>query len=172
MSRKWERMVQKNTKQVNKVRGKSGQQAIQSGKAADGGIIHRGRSILYSVLLWGVSLFMFVAYVGTELQDGWYWFTVIAYFLLGLFIFFLKRPYLKIGKAFLATRRWNREKRIEASEVAKIVLAPSYVQIEPAGKGQRWVFSKPFNLFPVQRMTEDLREFAERNHIEVSEVTK
>ena len=101
MSRKWERMVSKNAKTANKNRSKQGIAPVSN---PDRAVVFKGRSIFLSLLFVCISLFLFFTFTKAS-ADKTFWFTAISYFAVGLLIYFVRRPYLKVSKLSLAKRR-------------------------------------------------------------------
>jgi hypothetical protein len=167
MSRKWERMVRKNAKQANKLRARQGKDRIVSG-SGDSVMVIKGRSWFLPAFLIAVSLFFMISFRNVYQQDTVYWLTVALYFLMGIFIFFVRRPYLKIGRNSLATRRFSGEKTISAEEVADIGFLPGSIVIQLKGKREKWVFSRIFQRFNMTLMEQELRNFAKRHHVPVT----
>ncbi|MBN2983913.1 hypothetical protein [Cohnella algarum] len=166
MSRSWERMIERNQKQVNKRRKKEGKQAL----SAAGSKVEKfkGRSYFAPILLLLVAAFFIV--VSQPWSDAYeqnatlFWLTVVAYVLLAL-VYFLRRPYLSIAKDALETRRFTGYKRLKPAEIRKIVQQPGYIIVETV-KGGNWVFSRFKNLYPIEEMGERLREYAIAHKIE------
>lgn len=167
MSRRWERMVQRNTKQINKRRKKEGKQMIGSAQAER----FRGRSYLLPLFLVLMAALFVVVSRPWEVEPGaLFWWTVAAYLALALF-YFLRRPYLAVGRDTLETRRFTGYKTLKASQIRKIILLPGYVIVESVN-GSRWVFSRVMNLYPIGPMSERLRKFAQDNRIDVESSLK
>lgn len=109
---------------------------------------------------------MFVMFFGQGgQQDTLYWVTVVSYFILALYFFFLKRPYLKVGKSQISTRKLGREKITPASDVEKITIQPGYIIITIKGKRSQMVFSRLFNRYDLKAMGAGLKEFAHKHTI-------
>lgn len=162
MSRSWERAVRKNTKQINRQRKKTGKPALAA-TASEVSVI-RGRSWMFASFLLMVSLFLLITQAGTPVKDGMYWFTVISYGTLALIIFLWRRPYLKVYKNQLATRKLTGEKYASPSDIEKITVLPGYAIVHLKGK-RSWVFSKLIHMYSVEAMAEKLREFSTNNQI-------
>ena len=154
--------MRKNTRTINRQRKKWGKPELAD--AASGTAVFRGRSWMFASFLLMVSLFLLITQGATMSSDGMYWFTVISYAVLALIIFLRRRPYLKVYKNQLATRKWTGEKIVTASEIEKISLLPGYVVIHFNGK-RSWVFSKLIHLYPIGPMGERLAEFAKANKV-------
>jgi hypothetical protein len=164
MSRKWERMVQKNTKQTNRIRVKRGKPLL-SEAASDGSVVIRGRNWTMPLFLFGVGLFCFIAFKGTNQDNTLYWLTGSSYILLGIFTYFVRRPFLKISKNFLSTRRFTGNKIAEAEHIEEIAVSNDSVLITLKGNGGKWVFSKFYHRMDIPALSNRLQEFAVRNNI-------
>jgi hypothetical protein len=160
MSRNWERMVRKNTKAANKNRLKQGIPLISD---RDQPQLFKGRSTLLTLLCLVVFIFLIVNSPQAG-QDNMSLFTMASYFILGLFVFFVRRPYLKVNKASLAKRGFIKEYILYAENIKQITAKPGYVFVEQKGK-QRWVYSKILNRFKVDEMASKLKSFSEQNHV-------
>lgn len=163
MSRKWERMVQKNSKQLNKQRRKTGQAPIIT--AQEQADVFKGRSWFLPALLVAVSFFFGIVSAGVYESDTFYWVTVIGYLLLGV-LYFLRRPYIKVGKNKLSTRRLGVEKTFGADEIEAIAVQRGSVSIQMKGKRTRWVLSKFQHLYDIPALAARLKTFAEHNGID------
>ena len=166
MSRSWERMVEKNRKQINKRRKKEGKGGIN--KANSQVDRFKGRNYVVPILL----LMLIILYI--TLSQPWsdrfmqdptmFWLTVGAYVLLGVF-YYMRRPYLAVTRDTLETRRFTGYKTLRPTEIRKITVQPGYIVIESV-KGANWVFSRLMNRYPLDRMAERLKTFAELHKIE------
>ncbi len=167
MSRKWSRMVQKNQQQMNAIRAKTGQKPVSKADDMD---VYQGKSIFLPILFAGVATALLATYntSATE-KDGWFWFTVVAYYLMALYFFFLRKPILRVGKSELSTRRLGRDKYAKATEIEYIYFDKNYISIQIRGKRTQWVYSKTINLFNMDAMKTRLREFAKQNSIKIVE---
>lgn len=173
MSRSWERKVQKNAKLVNKRRKKEGKQSISASTAPQVDKF-KGRSYVVPTLL----VLLIVLYV--TLAQPWsdefltdptlFWVTIGCYIALALF-YYMRRPYLAVTRDTLETRKFTGYKTLRPTEVRKISIQPGYVIIETI-KGQNWVFSKLMNRFPIDRMAERLKVYADLHHVEYEVKTK
>ncbi|WP_276351422.1 hypothetical protein [Cohnella caldifontis] len=166
MSRSWERMVQRNAKQVDKRRKKEGKPSVTAKvKQADK---YQGRNYIFPVLLVLLMVFYVVMFApwATDLEQDvtMFWVTLGCYALLAFF-YFMRRPYLAVTRDTLETRKFTGYKTLRPGEIRKIVLSPGYVVIESI-KGANWVFSRMINRFPTERMGERLKAFADQHHIE------
>jgi hypothetical protein len=164
MSRKWERMVQKNRKTANKGRAKQGKPLL-SDAVSDGIVTIKGRNWLMPLLLIFVGIFCYIAFRNTYQDDTLYWITGGSYILLGLFTYWVRRPFLKIGKTFLTTRRFTGDKRADASQVEEIIVSKDAVVVALQGKGGKWIFTRLYHRIDVSAMAERLKEFADHNGV-------
>lgn len=172
MSRSWERMVERNSKQLNKKRKKEGKQAISA--PAQQVDRFQGRSYIVPTLLLLLVILFIIIYqpwsTANNESPGLMWVTVGCYALLALF-YYMRKPYLSVAKDYLETRRFSGYRRLKPAEIRKIVLQPGYVVIETV-KGGNWVFSRLMNRFPIERMGERLQAFASVHHIEFEQKSK
>jgi hypothetical protein len=165
MARKWERMIDKNKKKMNEIRSKQGKALISDTDPVDRFV---GRSWLLPLFLIGFSFLFMIAFGGIY-RDGMYWFTVLSYLLLGLIIYFLRRPYLNLGKNEISSRRFSGQKFIKASDVQQIYVSPGFISIQFKGRKARWVFSRLFHRFDTDAMAVKLKEFAQLHSIPLKE---
>ncbi|RKN84123.1 hypothetical protein [Paenibacillus ginsengarvi] len=170
MSRKWERMVVKNSKELNAKRKKSGHTPITAATNQEQMDIFKGRSWFLPALLVAVSLFFAIVSVTLYESQTLYWITVLGYFALGV-MYFLRRPYIKIGRQKLATRRMGLDKVFGADEVESIAVQSGSVAIQLKGKKTRWVLSKFQNLYDIPAISARLKKFAETNGISYKDET-
>lgn len=162
MSRKWERMVSKNTKTVNKNRSKQGIAPISSDP--DRSVVFKGRSIMLALFFVLISILLLVTLTKTD-GDKMYWYTTLSYMAVGLFVYFIRRPYLKVSKTSISKRGFARELVLNADKIKEIVYSPGQVVIDLNGKSPRWVYNKSLNRFDVAAMAARLKKFAEQNQI-------
>ncbi|HZG56062.1 hypothetical protein [Paenibacillus sp.] len=158
MSRKWERMVEKNSKRMNQVRAKSGQAPIGS---QEGPTPIRGRSWLFPLALASAGLLFGLTMPASATGDNTlYQITVGLYLLLAFFHFVIRRPYLKVGKQELSWRTYAGDRVAKAGDVAEIRIGErrSTVVLKD-GKTKR-TFSKLYHLYPMQRVNAELSQFA------------
>ncbi|MDD9268799.1 hypothetical protein ACFPES_17295 [Paenibacillus sp. GCM10023248] len=162
MSRKWERMVSKNTKKLNKDRTKRGIAPISTDP--DRSEVFKGRSIILALFFVLVSVFLLLTLTKTS-GDAMYWYTTLAYLVVGVFVYFVRRPYLKVSKSSLSKRGFARELILNADNINEIEYAPGQVVIHLKGKSPRWVYNRTLNRFDVAAMAARLKKFAEQNHV-------
>ncbi|WP_127584576.1 hypothetical protein [Paenibacillus koleovorans] len=167
MSRQWERMVRKNSKLANKRRAKSGQAVITatSGETMN---IYKGRSWFLPSLLVAMSIFYaFTSLVYSE-SSTMMWVVTAAYVFLGL-MYFLRRPYIKIGRKQVATRRLGVERFLSAEEMESITVQPGGVVIKLKAGNKRWVFTKFQNLYDIPAIAERMKTFAAQHQVPFQE---
>jgi len=172
MSRSWERMVTKNTKQINKKRKKEGKRGIAPNAPQIDRF--RGRNYVIPTLL--VLLIAFYILLSQPWSDRFlqdptlFWVTIGCYVLLAVFYYF-RRPYLAVSRDTLETRKFTGYKTLRPSQIRKIVVQPGYVLIESV-KGTNWVFSRIMNRYPIAQMAERLKVYAEVNQVDYEIKTK
>ncbi|MGF7047518.1 hypothetical protein J2T13_002023 [Paenibacillus sp. DS2015] len=174
MARSWERMVQKNRKQLNKKRKDQGLSSISSTGSGSkvSGDIFKGRKMLLPFTLVVLSLlYGLLGVYAEQLVENNEQSSVVNWIVIGLYILlaviiYLRRPYLRVDKDSLYTTRMNRETRIGAVNIAKISLKSGSVVITPLkGKGRNWVFTRLINRYDTEAMGERLEIFAETHKI-------
>jgi hypothetical protein len=172
MSRSWERMVEKNSKQINKRRKKDGKNTINTANSQVDRF--KGRNYVVPILLFLLILLyitMSRPWSDQFMQDPtMFWLTVGAYVLLGVF-YYMRRPYLAVTRDTLETRRFTGFKTLRPSEIRKITVQPGYIIIESV-KGANWVFSRVMNRYPLETMRQRLQTFAELHKIDFEVKTK
>ena len=161
-SRKWEREIYRNQKKVNEFRKRAGKNKVSSSPQYD---IFTGRSILLPAFLIGVGLLYGIMFYGLQSSDTLYWITFIAYILLGIWFLVFRKPYLKVGKNELATRKWGREHIVNAQQVEFIHLQGNNIVIKLRQNDKLWVFSRLMNLYQIEEMAARLKEFALKNQV-------
>jgi hypothetical protein len=172
MARSWERMVQRNTKQINQQRKKQGKDTIyaSSSKAAAKSVdVFKGRNIVFPVVLLLLGIMFWVVGSIDEARGSGIlanWLGVVLYFLLAALLFF-RRPYLKVERARLSTIKYNRERWLTAAEIEKIIVSRSVVTIKYKGKRKQWIFSRLINRYDTAAMAERLEQFGKSNNVEV-----
>ncbi|AHV97721.1 hypothetical protein [Paenibacillus sabinae] len=172
MARSWERMVQRNSQQINKRRKKEGKESIYRSSPAGQTDVYKGRNIIFPVLLaalgilyWMIGQFDTSSASQNSLMLNWV--GVVLYFALAAMIFF-RRPYLKVERARVSTFKFNRQRFLEASDIEKIVISRNSVSIKPkATKRGQWTFSRLLNRFDTSVMGERMEQFANQHKISV-----
>ncbi|WP_040949248.1 DUF986 family protein [Gorillibacterium massiliense] len=172
MSRKWERMVEKNRKEVNAKRKKSGAATIGTPKREQREVF-KGRSWGFPVLLIliGTLNIPLAMHAENSKNSSMSYWTLVLYVALAVFMYFIRRPMLQIGKDTLVSRRFTGDKLVHASEIARIDLMKGAVMIETKAK-KRWMYTKLTHMFPIPEVTDKLRTFAERNGVPLADATK
>lgn len=170
MARSWERMVQKNTKKLNKTRKNQGLTSISSSGSVMSGDIFKGRKIILpctlivlAVLYGLLGVFAQQIAGGKEQSTIMNWVVIGLYIVLGVIIY-MRRPYLRVDKDSLFTTRMSREVRIGAVNITKISVKSGSVVIEQM-KGRNWVFSRLINRYDTAAMGERLESFATTHKI-------
>lgn len=164
MSRKWERMVEKNKKSVNKMRVKQGKEAI-AGSGSETMQTFKGRIWIMPSLLIGFSAFYFLFLYGVYPHDSVYWLTGISYLALGILTYLFRRPIVRIGRHTLSVRRFSGDQSVEAHEIEEIAATSNSFNIKLKGKRRRWVYSKFQHHFQMDELIPKIKEFADRNHV-------
>lgn len=167
MSRQWERMVLKNKKQINKRRVKTGQPKISASPSEQMETFY-GRSWFLPALFVAISAFFATISIAFYEADTLLWATIGAYLLLGL-MYYLRRPYLKVGKKQVATKRMGVERYLQAEEMESIMVQPGSVTIKLKEKKNRWVFTKFQNLYDIPALSARLKLFAQQHQIKYEE---
>ncbi|TLS50151.1 hypothetical protein FE782_20980 [Paenibacillus antri] len=169
MSRKWERMVEKNSKRMNQDRLKKGQTPIG---AKDGPEKIKGRSWVFPLVLASAGILFAFTMPQANAGDTLYQITVALYLLLALFHFFVRRPFLKVGKNELGWRTYAGDRSVAAQDIATIHIGDnrSTVMLKD-GKTKR-SFSKAYHLYPMNRINEALTQFAAAHHIPLNGAEK
>lgn len=163
MSRTWERKVRKNTDVINKQRKKQG--APRFTPQVDKVERFKGRSYIAPILLvLFIAMYALIVTGDPEFQSTtMFWVTVGCYILLAV-VFFLRRPYIAVGKDYVQTRKMTGDKRLSVAAIKAISVQSGYVIIEQQ-KGGNWVFSRLLYRYPTDEISERLKEFAKVNGI-------
>src|SRR5690606_13444283 len=156
-------MVDRNQKNINERRKKTGKEPV----TVDGGAQYVGRSWVFPSFLIALGIIFLISY-GDTAKGFTYWFTAIAYPLLGLYFFMARRPLLYIGKSELVSRRFRGIRRVDSKQIQRIVIQPDYVLIDIKGTRFRWMFSRWFHMLKIEKMSQSLHEFATRNQIPIT----
>jgi hypothetical protein len=171
MSRKWQRMVEKNQKDAYKRSKKKGTGNAFNVQSNDQKI-HKGRSWLVPLALISFCLFFVLVPGQYYTKDKWYWFTVISYLFLGVFIFFTRRPFLRITRSDITSRRFGGNRTYQASEIHSIHLKENEVSIQFKQQRTKWVFTRWMHRFQMDRLMIDVKQFAERNQLPLNDNRK
>lgn len=164
MSRKWERMVEKNKKSVNKMRVKQGK-AVISESGSEPMETFKGRSWIMPSVLIGFSAFYFLFLYGVYPHDTVYWFTGFSYLALGILTFLFSRPTIRIGRRTISVRKYSKDRTAEAHEIEEISVSSGSVAIRLKNKRSRWVYSKFQHRFEMDKLIPKLKEFADHNKV-------
>jgi len=163
MSRKWERMVHKNTKVTNKLRVKQGKGSLsEAGRPKIDRF--KGRNIIIPSLFAGVSVLFAIVFARVPDQGAMYYFTFISYLVLAL-LFFFRRPFLNVGKDYVSTRKFGVDQTVYAKDIKQITAKTGKVSIEFNNKKLSWVFNRNINLYNTNEMAEKLQQFAQQHSI-------
>lgn len=171
MSRKWERMVEKNRMKVNRQRRKSGQAEI-GGTGGQDMQVFKGRSWILPMFLVGFSIFYFIGFYHSLPHDGVFWFTGFSYMGLGVLIFLVRRPVIRIGKNVIWARRFNGDRSVEAQDIEEIVVSPSYIALQLKQQKKRWLYTKFQHRFAMDELAAKLKAFAQANKVALREEGK
>lgn len=171
MGRSWERKVSKNMSQLNKQRKKQGQAILGSTTpGSNEGDIFKGHKYVLPIVL--IALAVLYALLGMATVEAGAgsqtlnYVGVSLYILLALMIFF-RKPYLKVGRSTVSTFKFNRERKLSATDISKIKILQGSVVIENKARGGNWVFSRLINRYDTKAMGERLEQFAKVNNIPV-----
>jgi hypothetical protein len=173
VSRKWERMVEKNRNSLNKVRRKRGQAALSEGITSKEKLtVIKGRSwMLPSVLVLFAGLYFFTTYQVAKM-DGAYWFTGLSYIGLAILVYLVRRPVIKISHNYLTVRRFTGEKFIEPKDIEEMDLNTSHIVIQLKDKRKKIIYTKLQHQFPMEELAAKLREFAVQHKISLKDETR
>lgn len=167
MSRKWERMVERNQKAVNRGRVKNGRSMI-----ADAGRetveTLKGRSWLLPFCLILIAGFYLGSTSTVMTLKPIDYYTAGGYAVMSLFLFWIRRPTLRIGRKTISSIRFSGEKQLAPEDIEEIQISSQTVVIVLKSKKARWSFSRKMNFFPVDKAAELLKEYAVRNQVKVS----
>jgi hypothetical protein len=162
MASKWERQVERNAKKVNLQRKRLGKSPLTASAGNDDK--QKGRSWILSLSLMMIGLFYMITFWNVD-RSGLYWVTVIMYLFLALIVFWLRRPFLGIGKTSLTTRKFAGVREKTAEQISKIEIQPGMIIVEFNDNTTRWVFSRFMNRYNIIAMAEKLKDFANRNKV-------
>lgn len=173
MSRKWERMVTKNQRDINKARKKRGQAALPDGTGTkEKEIVIKGRSwMLPSVLVLFAVMYFITTYKVTEM-NGAYWFTGLSYIALAILVYLVRRPIIRISRNYLSVRRFTGDKFIEPKDIEELTLNMGHIVIQLKEKRKRFIYTKLQHRFPMEELTNKLREFAVQHKISLKDETR
>ncbi len=164
MSRKWERMVEKNQKKIGDQRKKRGLSNI---KSSDGSLKIKGRSWIFPGVLALVGIFFALTGSTGSMSSLLYQITIGLYLLLALYHFFVRRPHLTISKNQLSWRTYTGEKIAQASDIMSISISHREAIIALKDLKTRKSFSKFVHLYPMNELNEALQSFATANRVQL-----
>ena len=163
MSRSWERKVRKNMSKINQNRKKQGAGQIILNTEKKDRFVGRSYALPLFLVLFA-SFYVVMMLMTPKFQtDTMFWVTIGSYFFLAV-LFFLRRPYLTIGKDYVQSRRFGGDKRLTADGIKGIRVQSGYVTIIPQ-KGAGWTFSRLLNRFNTDEIAEKLKSFAANHNI-------
>jgi hypothetical protein len=167
-------MVVKNQKTVNVSRKKQGLSTIQeTSRVKEKEAVIKGRSwMLPSLLIIFALLYFITSPYGEVKMDALYWFTGISYVLLGVLMYLVRRPVIKIGKAYMTVRRFSGDKLIEPKDIGELTLNNGHVVIQMKNSKKKFVYTKLQHRFPMDTLNSKLREFAVEHKVELKDETK
>ncbi len=169
MSRKWERMIEKNRKEANARRQKSGHNSI--GTVSENLKI-KGRSWIFPLILIFIGTLFGFTSVASSTSDLLSQITVGLYLLLAIFHYFIRRPYVVIGKQQLSWRTYTGEKKVEAVTIESIIVTKTQAIVKLNDGKTKKSFNKLYQLYPIADLSAALKQFATFNKIELLDMTK
>jgi hypothetical protein len=162
-------MVEKNRLQANNLRKKRGKEAIGNSEK-ETMVQFKGRNWFLPALFVLFSIvYLYIFRQQSDIDTTNYWMTSVLYFLFGLFLFFFRRPVLKIGRDQLASRRFTGMKYVAASDIDNIAIVQGAVVIQMKRKRERWMFNRMFQRMNLDEVSDKLREFAHRHRIPITD---
>lgn len=156
--------MRKNTNQINKARKKHGVSQIGT-SAAPKVDRYTGRNYIFPIVLI-LLISMYTVFVTTDPSfepTSMFWVTIGCYIFLAL-IFFLRRPYISIGKDYIQTRKMTGDKQLHVSNIKGISVQNGAVVIMQQ-KGANWVFSRLLNRYPTDEIGRRLQDFAKTHNL-------
>ncbi len=168
MSRKWERMVEKNQKTINAKRKKEGLSPMQAKAKAETKDVFKGINWMLPFFLVLITILNIVMFLQQNTLTRGNLITFIVYILLAVLLLFMNRPTLTIGKSSITSRRFASFQTASAGEIEEIQLVKGAVVIRLKAKKKRWVYTRITHWFPIEAVSVRLRQFAELNHIPVT----
>jgi hypothetical protein len=173
VSRKWERMVEKNRNSVNKVRRKQGKETIGSGtggaRASDPVSVIKGRSWMLPSFLVLFALFYFISFYNSIEHNFSFWFTGLSYIGLALLMYWIRRPVIKVSKDYITVRRFNGDKLLEPKDIKELTLHKDHVVIELVQKNKKLMYTRLQHRFPMEELNSKLRAYAVSHKLAVKE---
>jgi hypothetical protein len=166
-------MVTKNQKTINNVRKKQGKATIQeTAKLKEKDDIIKGRSWMFPSILVFVAVFYFFAYPYGEIsRDKWYWITGLSYIALGILMYLVRRPVIRITRTSISLRRFNGDKIVAPHDTEEITLNKGHIVIRLKQKNKKYVYTKLQHRFPMDILNARLREYAIQHKITLKDET-
>jgi hypothetical protein len=149
-----------------KVKKNENEKGILKQKDRSDTVSFYGKSYFFPIMLFALGVLSAVTAYQADKVNYFYYFTFIAYFGLSVF-YFIKKPYLRIGKDFISTRRMGADRIMEADQIDHIEIYESYVLFVFKKKRTKWVFAKIINKYPVADIVTALIPFAKANKIKI-----
>jgi len=172
MSRKWERMVEKNRKTINARRKKAGLSPMTAKAASEAKDTYKGINWMLPFFLVLITILNIVMFIQQNALTRENLITFVVYILLAVLLLFMNRPTLAIGKSSITSRRFASFQTASAADIDEIQLVKGAVAIRLKAKKKRWVYTRVTHWFPIEAVSERLRQFAEANHIPVADEMK
>jgi hypothetical protein len=162
-------MVEKNRQKANDQRKKQGKQSIGYSEK-ETMIQFKGRNWFLPALFILFSIaYLYIFRQQSVIDTTNYWMTSVLYFLFGLFLFFFRRPVLKVGKDQLASRRFTGMKYVAAADIENIAIVQGAVVIQMKRKRERWMYNRMFQRMNLDEVSDKLREFAGKHRIPITD---
>ncbi|CAG7648316.1 hypothetical protein PAECIP111802_04180 [Paenibacillus allorhizosphaerae] len=136
---------------------------------SDGSVTFKGRSWFLPMLLMATGVFCLISFRGLAGQGNLYWITGASYIFLAVLIYWVRRPFIKIGKNALTSRRFGGDRTVEASQINEITIGKDAVVVQIKPKGNRWVFTRVYNRFQMDELNGKMKEFAAKNNVTLKE---
>lgn len=174
MSRKWERMVLKNQKTVNRARKKQGVASVEDTVRSRGAeTVIKGRGWMFPSLLVLFSLMYFVTtFSAVEVvKDSLYWITGLSYIALAGLMYLIRRPVVRVAQQHIVLRRFTGDKLIEAKEIEELTLNNGHIIILLKNK-KKYMYSRLQHRFPMDTLNSKLRDFAVSHKLTLNDETK
>lgn len=171
MSRKWERMVEKNQKTINAKRKKEGLAPVQT-KGKEAKETFKGINWMLPFFLVLITILNIVMFIQQNELTRNNLIMFIVYILLAVLLLFMNRPTLAIGRSSITSRRFASFQTASAADIEEIQLLKGAVIIRLKAKKRRWVYTKVTHWFPIAAVSVRLREFAESNGIPLADENK
>lgn len=173
MSRKWERMIEKNQKNVNVARKKQGVATIQDTmKVRDADFVIKGRSWMFpSILVLFALMFFFTSPYGEVERNSTFWFTGFSYIGLGILMYLIRRPVIRVSKSYITVRRFSGDKLIEPKDIEEMTLNNGHIIIVLKNK-KKFMYTRFQHRFPMDTLNGKLRDFAVNHKVTLKDEAK